>query len=214
MNALITGASSGIGKAISKLFYNNDIGVVSPTRQELNLANEEEVKKYIKQNCQTGIDILVNCAGVNVPFAQEWERILQVNTLTPALLIELLSPYMKRQRFGRIVNISSLYSLRAKEGRMVYAASKAALDSITRTAALELAQYNILVNSVIPGFVLTPMTETNIGLQELQEIEVRIPLERLAQPEEIAELVLFLASRKNTYITGQSIIIDGGLSII
>jgi 3-oxoacyl-[acyl-carrier protein] reductase len=114
---------------------------------------------------------------------------------------------------GRIVGISSAYSLRARSGRSAYSSSKASLDSFLRTVALEYAARGILVNSVSPGFVSTQLTTANNSEAELAELMKKIPLGRFAQPKEVAKLVFFLGSNDNTYITGQSVAIDGGLAI-
>lgn len=119
---------------------------------------------------------------------------------------------MKRKNSGNIINISSIWSKVSKAGRSVYSATKSGLDGITRALAVELGEYNILVNSIAPGFVLTNLTRKNNTDEQIDELMKQIPLKRLADPEEIANLVLFLISNKNTYITGQTIYIDGGFT--
>lgn len=122
-------------------------------------------------------------------------------------------PYMKRNRFGRIVNIGSIWGGIGKPGRSVYSATKHGIHGITSTLAVELAPYNILVNTVAPGQTLTELTLRNNSHEEIRQMEKDIPLGRLAQPEEVARLVLFVGNEENTYITGQQIFIDGGLTI-
>jgi 3-oxoacyl-[acyl-carrier protein] reductase len=117
---------------------------------------------------------------------------------------------MKRRQYGRIVNVSSVWSLVTKEGRLPYSASKSALNGITRTLAVELAPHNVLVNAVAPGYVNTELTRKNNTPEAIKAFAEQLPIQRLAEPREIAELVAFLCSARNSYITGQVIAIDGG----
>jgi 3-oxoacyl-[acyl-carrier protein] reductase len=120
---------------------------------------------------------------------------------------------MAKRGYGRIVNISSIWSVVSKGGRLPYSMSKSGLSGLTRTLAVEVAQFNVLVNGVAPGFVNTELTSQNNSEQDLAAIRAMIPAGRLAEPEEIAEIVSFLCSAKNSYITGQTIVVDGGFSI-
>ncbi len=117
---------------------------------------------------------------------------------------------MKERRWGRIVNISSCYSLVSRVGRMAYTASKSGLNGLTQTAAIELAPFNVLVNAIGPGFVETDMTRQNNTPAQIAALVAQVPLGRMAQPEEIAAFVAFLVSDRNTYLTGQIIPIEGG----
>ena len=117
---------------------------------------------------------------------------------------------MVQQGWGRIVNLSSCYSLVSRIGRAAYSSTKSGLNALTRTAALEYAEYNILVNAVGPGFVETDLTHQNNTPEQIQAICQQIPVKRLGRPEEVAELVFYLGTDQNSYITGQLIIIDGG----
>ena len=135
------------------------------------------------------------------------------NLISPLRLIRGFVSQMKRHKFGRIVNIGSVWAVVSKPGRAVYSASKNGLHGITNTLALELASYNILVNTVCPGFVLTELTEKNNTPEQIEQLCKDIPIGRLAKPEEIAETVFFLGSEQNTYLTGQKIVIDGGFSV-
>ena len=121
---------------------------------------------------------------------------------------------MIKKRYGRIVNISSVWSAVAKPGRVAYAASKSGLDAVTRTTAVEFAKYNVLVNSIAPGFVNTELTKKNNSQTQLEQIKQQIPLGRLAETSEIAEFAAFLASERNTFITGQTILMDGGYTCL
>ena len=213
--ALVTGASRGIGKSIKESLLNEQIEVISPSRNELDLSSSESINDFLT-NLSKSIDILVNNAGIlkvgkhNELSSSDFQEILQVNVIAPFVLMSKLSDSMKENKFGRIVNISSIWSQVSREGRSIYSASKAAVDSLTRSFALELSSYNILVNSIAPGYVNTELIKKNNSQTELDYIKKNIPLGRFAETSEIANLVTFLCSEKNSYITGQVITIDGG----
>ena len=213
--ALVTGGSRGIGKSIKESLMNEQIEVISPSRNELDLSSFESMNNFLT-NLSTSIDILVNNAGIlkvgqhNELSSIDFQEILQVNVIAPFVLMSKLSDSMKENKFGRIVNISSIWSQVSREGRSIYSASKAAVDSLTRSFALELSSYNILVNSIAPGYVNTELIKKNNSQTELDYIKKDIPLGRFAETSEIANLVTFLCSEKNSYITGQVITIDGG----
>ena len=213
--ALITGASGGIGKSIKESLINEQIEVISPSRSELDLSSSESINDFLT-NLSKSIDILVNNAGIlkvgkhNELSSSDFQEILQVNVIAPFVLMSKLSDSMKENKFGRIVNISSIWSQVSREGRSIYSASKAVIDSLTRSFALELSSYNILVNSIAPGYVNTELIKKNNSQTELDYIKKNIPLGRFAETSEIANLVTFLCSEKNSYITGQVITIDGG----
>jgi len=213
--ALVTGVSGGIGKSIKQSLMNEQIEVISPSRSELDLSSFESINNFLT-NLSKPIDILVNNAGIlkvgkhNELSSSDFQEILQVNVIAPFVLMSKLSDSMKENKFGRIVNISSIWSQVSREGRSIYSASKAAVDSLTRSLALELSSYNILVNSVAPGYVNTELIKKNNSQTELDYIKKNIPLGRFAETSEIANLVTFLCSEKNSYITGQVITIDGG----
>jgi 3-oxoacyl-[acyl-carrier protein] reductase len=216
--ALVTGGSRGIGKVISEALCASGFDLLTPSRSELDLGNPDSVLHYIKVNQHQPVSILVNNAGINVPAALEaiavdqWQSTMQVNLTSPFLLIQGFAPQMKKMGFGRIVNISSIFSLVSRENRACYSATKSGINGLTRTAALELAPYGILVNAVCPGYIDTDLTRQNNTPEQIAKISENIPLGRLAQPKEIAEFVAFLCSEKNSYITGQTLAIDGGFT--
>ena len=212
--ALITGSTGGIGKyLVSSL--KEDVTVVSPTRKELDLSSNSSVDDYIS-SLDVPIDIIVNCAGIHKAgncedlTEYDFQNVLQINLIAPFQIISGLAKGMKERKYGRILNISSIWSVIAKEKRSIYSASKSGLDGLTRTLALELAPFNILVNSIAPGYVDTKMIQLYNSEKELENIKKIIPLGRFAKPSEIGELAKFLCSEKNSYITGQIIPIDGG----
>jgi 3-oxoacyl-[acyl-carrier protein] reductase len=213
--ALVTGASRGIGKAIAERLRKDGVEVLAPTRAELDLSSDRSVDTYL--NKLTGsVSILVNNAGINplaeIQAAQDEQiaETLKVNLVSPLRLIRGLLPRMPKGDGGRILNVSSVWSVVAKPGRGVYASAKAGLNALTRTLALEVAADGILVNSISPGFVDTELTRQNLPPEQLREISAQIPLRRLALVTEIAELAAFLCSERNSYMTGQNIVIDGG----
>jgi 3-oxoacyl-[acyl-carrier protein] reductase len=215
--ALITGASRGIGLAITARMRSAGINVLTPTRQQLDLSSNESIDQFLRTS-EEPIDILVNNAGINLiansseVSDKNIEDTIQINLIGPIRLIRGIIPSMIQNNYGRIVNISSIWSMVSKRGRLTYSASKAGLNSITKTLAVELASCNILVNAVAPGYINTELTKMNNTADQIEEIKKLIPLGRLAEPEEIAEVVYFLCSAANTYITGQVITADGGFS--
>lgn len=164
------------------------------------------------------VDVLVNNAGVNKIDAideitdDDWDWINAVNLRGPFLVIRALTPKMKSQKSGRIINVSSIFGVVSKEKRASYSTTKWGLVGFTKAVALDLAPYNILVNAVSPGFVDTELTRRILGDEGIEELVEKIPQQRLANSEEIAKIVLFIASEHNTYITGQNIIVDGGFT--
>jgi len=217
--ALITGASRGIGFAIAELLKKNEIEALVPSHTELDLSSNQSVDSYLSK-LKTSVDILVNNAGIN-PLGeiaqlsdQDIEETIQVNLVSPLRLIRGILPGMLKKNYGRIVNISSIWSTVSKTGRGIYAISKSGINALTRSIAIETAKNNVLINAVAPGFTNTELTKKNNPKEALERIEKQIPLGRLAEPAEIAELVLFLCSEKNSYITGQTILIDGGFTCL
>lgn len=217
--ALITGGSRGIGRAISKRLSAEGCKVILPTRREMDLLSEESIDAYLEA-LQGPIDILVNNAGINFIAAgtdvtDAYIRdTVQVNLVAPLRIIRAIAPVMISQNYGRIVNISSVWGHVTKAGRVTYSMTKAGLEGMTRTWAVELAPYAILVNAVAPGYVETELTRQNNTQEQIEAIKRTIPLARLAAPEEIAEAVAFLVSEKNSYMTGQVIIVDGGYTCL
>lgn len=216
--ALITGGSRGIGKSIKDLFIEHSIDVIAPDRKELNLADNESIKHFM--STIPSIDILINCAGINNLASLEemtptmLQEMVQIDLTAQALLLKYVSFDMIKNNWGRIVNFSSIWSVFSKKRRVMYSLAKAGINGLTAAAAVELGQYNILVNAVAPGFVLTELTYQNNTPEQIKEISESVPVKRMAQPEEIAEFVYFLASPKNSFITGQTLFIDGGFSCV
>tara|TARA_Y100001949_G_C15986794_1_gene331012 strand:- start:120 stop:788 length:669 start_codon:yes stop_codon:yes gene_type:complete len=215
--ALITGTSRGIGSSIKEILQNDEIKILSPSRNELDLSSSESINKFLSEISED-IDIIVNNAGIlKVGKAEEFsvkdfQDILQVNVLAPFQIISGIVGGMKRKKFGRIVNISSIWGEKSKSGRSLYSTSKAALNALTRSFAVEFAEHNILVNSIAPGYIETDMMKQYNSEKELDIIKNSIPMKRFGKKTEISELVKFLCSEKNSYITGQILTIDGGFA--
>lgn len=218
--ALVTGASRGIGASIAERLTVDGCKVLTPTRAELDLASNVSIKAYVASLDNHPIDILVNDAGINRTAnltdveTQDIQDTLQVNLIAPFHLIQLIVPRMRQSKYGRIVNISSIWSVVSRIGRTSYAMSKTALNGMTRSLAVELAPDNILINAVAPGYILTALTSQNNKPEELETIRKTIPTQRLAEPSEIANVVAFLCSEENTYLTGQTIVVDGGYTCL
>lgn len=239
--AIVTGAGQGIGRGIALALAREGAKVVvsdisdkaSEVVKEIEDLGSEAlaVKADVRDSGKTEemakaaidkfgrIDILVNNAGI-YPFKPliemtegDWDRVLGVNLKGVFNCTKAVLPKMIEQKSGSIINISSIAGSVVGYSNLVhYSASKAGMLGFTRAAALELAQYGIRVNAIAPGAVETPGTKA-LGEEPLKQIEQTIPLRRIGQPEDIANLVVFLASDESSYITGQLIIADGGLTI-
>lgn len=207
MNILVTGGSGGLGKEIVSFFRDKGHHVYAPTREELDLT-----KEVIISNPE--YDVVINNAGINplLPITDVTDlEVMTVNYLSPLRIIQQCLPYMKEQKYGRILNIGSIWVEQTKRMRSAYSASKSALDALSRSITAEYAQYNILANTLSPGFIGTTLTYKNNTPDDIEKIKANIPAGRLGDPLEIAHLAYFLTI-ENTYVSGQNIIIDGGFS--
>lgn len=234
--AIVTGGSSGIGRKTVELFIQEGATVIAcdineealtqlkkevpVTTKKLDISSEENWQQVLKEiNEEFGrIDILINNAGVSSDkgLAQttpkDWEFQYKINSLGPFLGMKHVTPYMKENKGGAIVNTVS-YTALIGSGTNAYTASKGATRAISKAAAVDLAPFNIRVNSVYPGVIQTPMSEAVSEMKEaLDYLISHTPLGRLGKPEEVANTLLFLASDEASYITGAEVVIDGGYS--
>jgi NAD(P)-dependent dehydrogenase (short-subunit alcohol dehydrogenase family) len=243
--AVVTGTSSGIGRATAERFAQEGAIVVAIDRRESGLLQlREHYSTVVPAHCDVTdhsrlqhivaqaladygrIDILVNNAGFSFyerhtdSTLEQWRQTQAVNIEAAYFLAKLVVPAMIDQRYGRIVNVSSTQSIASEPIVGAYAASKGAINAWSRSLAVDLAEYNILVNVVAPGCIHTEMSVIN-GVDEttsefFQEWYVRnrkIPLARPGEANEIANAILFLSGDQCTYITGQTLVVDGGLTI-
>jgi len=216
--AFLTGGNRGIGAAIHRELTRRGFEVWAPGRAELDLADPASIERFTKSHA-ADVDALVNNAGINIlkPIpdidAATWKQMQQVNLAAPLALMQWAVPFMRQRRWGRIVNISSIFSLVTRENRAPYSMTKAALNALTRNAAIEFGPDGVLVNALCPGYVETEMTTKNNPPAEIERIKSTIPLERMARPEEMAQIAGFLCSEENNYITGQAVIADGGFTL-
>lgn len=230
--AIITGAASGIGEATATLFRSEGATVVAADRMEgvdivaVDAGSEADVERLVEQTVADhgGVDIFFANAGISGGLAglfeqssADWEEILRVNLIGPFLAIKYAAPHMKQRRGGSIVCTASVAGIRAGAGGVAYSASKAGVINLVKTAAAQLCDSNIRVNAICPGLIETGMTQ---GIYEMaraagkQEMIGQLnPLRRGGEPNEIAQVALFLASDESSYVNGHALVADGGLSI-
>lgn len=217
--AFVTGGSRGIGKGICNALKKNGAEVIAPTRDELDLSDRISIEKYLGNHSLIRPDIFIHCAGINMlagidEISNEiLDKVFQVNYYAPVQLLHEFTKTMKKKNYGRIVFVSSLYAIISRERRIAYSSSKNALTGLMKSMALEMADQNILVNCVAPGYVMTDMTRKNLSQEEIDDIQKNIPTHRFQTVDDIANMCLFLCSDMNKSITGQLIAVDGGFSI-
>ena len=233
---LITGASGGIGKEIAKVLIEHNAGVCISGRniEELNalkeslgkkcfivacdLSKKEEIVELVKKSDDLlgHIDILINNAGITKDniflrmSENEWEDVLSVNLNSTFSILKLITKGMVKRKYGRIINISSIVGVTGAAGQVNYSASKAGLIGLTKSLSQEIATRNITVNCIAPGFIETPMTE-KLDVKRKDAIISSIPMNRIGTPKDLSSAIIFLASQESSYITGQTLHINGGL---
>ena len=186
--------------------------------RQVDFLDDKSMEDFVDFLKNKKIDVLVNNAGINKigSFAEidinDFDKILRVNLRAPFLFCQAVIPKMKKNKWGRIVNISSIFGVITKELRASYSTSKFGLDGMTAALSAEVAEAGILANCVAPGFIDTDLTRNVLGLQGIKDLSEKIPAKRVGNVGEIASLVSWLVSKENTYLSGQNIIIDGGFS--
>ena len=230
----ITGVSRGIGLEIAKSFSNDGYFVIGTSRSKfklknvlssddclhipLDVTNRDKVSLCLKnlQDKDKVPNVLINNAGITKDQLflrmknEDWDEVINANLTSVFNMTKLFIKHMVKNRSGAIINISSVAGLMGNAGQVNYSASKAGLGGFTRALAKEVAARNITVNCIAPGFIETDMTSQFKG-DELNGILKQIPANKMGNPQNIADLALFLASDKGNYITGQTISVDGGL---
>jgi len=239
--ALVTGAARGLGRLIAETFAQcgakvacvdvntdlleatvgsiNDAGGVA-TAHGCDVTDSARVNEVVDEVVTQwgGLQILVNNAGITRDGLimrmkdDQWDSVLAINLRGTFLFTRAACKPLIKGRRGRIINIASVSGLMGNPGQANYSASKAGVIGLTRTVAMELAGRNITVNAVAPGFIQTDMT-ADLGEELIEKIVGQVPLGRLGQPRDVADAVLFLASDAASYITGQVITVDGGLTV-
>jgi 3-oxoacyl-[acyl-carrier protein] reductase len=240
--AIITGGSRGIGKEIVVSFLKNGASVyfidLMPSEfiseyeslakenggtvsySECNVADEEQVTTVVNTIIEEsgGVDILVNNAGITrdgLVFRmsrENWNDVITINLTSAFYMSKAVARSMIQQRSGSVINVSSIVGVHGNAGQCNYSASKAGLIGLTKSLAKEVAGRNVRVNAVAPGFIQTAMTD-KLNDKQKEALSAQIPMVRLGQPEEVAKVTLFLASDLASYVTGQVILIDGGLGM-
>ena len=227
-NVLITGSSSGIGKIAAEKLKTEGYNVFQTGRKKLDIENylsidlsdPKNVNKlynYVKENFGE-IDILINNAGeylyspIDKMKLDETIKIFNSNFISHYYLTSLVVPYMKQKKFGRIVNIASISGVVGEANASLYSATKSAYFGFSKSLALELAEYNITINSISPGWVETPLTNAALNEQEKMETLDVVPQKRFVEPVEIANLIKYLISDSAKGITGQNLNLCAGLT--
>jgi 3-oxoacyl-[acyl-carrier protein] reductase len=236
-NILVTGAAGGIGKSIVQSFdgKGNKILITGTNNEKLNslsnslksksdlaicdlidIKNIEKITDKIKVFFDNKVDILINNAGItrdNIAMRMredQWFDVININLNSTFFLTKEVLKFMVKNRYGRIINISSIVGSSGNLGQSNYAASKAGIEGMTKSIALEIASRGITVNCIAPGFIKTNMTQNLIESSEDKLLE-NIPIKRIGTPEDISSLTAFLASDNASYITGQTFHVNGGM---
>ncbi len=239
--ALITGAGQGIGRACAVIFASKGADLVlldknpeslSEVSNEvvrmgrkimnhiLDLTNLERLRELPEKIRKIGlIDILVNNAGFDRPGTtakidkKRFEEVLSIHVTVPLTLIQLFLPGMRKAGWGRIINVSSIYGITGGKGEVAYSTAKAGIIGLTKSVAKECGQDGVTVNAVLPGLTRTPTIETFMAEKHKNAIITDTPLGRMAEPEEIARVIAFLASDEASFITGTALPVSGGWGV-
>ena len=234
---IITGGSSGLGKTICLQLLKLDASVIITGTKDvapewikaykscnyikvnfLDKSSLDNFINYIKKINK--IDVLINNAGIikfdeigTKDFAEGFQDVLNVNLFSTIQITNEVVINMKINKYGRIINVSSVSGHIVKPYQSSYASTKQGLNGFSKAIAIDLAKYNILANSVCPSTIITPMTKNKLSENQINFLNENHPLKKLATTTDISNVITFLSSSKNTYYTGQSLVVDGGLSL-
>ncbi len=238
-NIIITGATGGIGQTLVRHLNKEGANIlISGTNEEKlknftkqfseklnyvvcdlsNIKNIEEILSGAEKVFKNKVDVLINNAGVTADNLalrmkeEDWHKVININLTSTFFLTKEIIKLMVKNRYGRVVNISSVVASTGNPGQSNYCASKAGIEAMSRSLSLEVAKRGITINCVAPGFIETDMTQ-NILEKNKELILSKIPLLRIGKPEDIASMVCFLSSDASSYITGQTIQINGGMAM-
>lgn len=218
---VLTGHSRGIGKRIKEDLEKSGAIVKGFSSKDFDLTNKKQIEDLSSLlRSLEKIDVCINNAGIiysceigeHPDTRDKYEKLMNINLVAPFEISSACSEVMKKNNYGRIVNISSIAGTRVRDGRSAYSASKHALIGLTKNLSVDLGKYGILANTVSPGFTMTEMTESMLPKKEMESLCKQVPLKRFGTTEDISNAVVFLASEFNTYITGQDLIVDGGFT--
>ncbi len=236
---LITGSSGGIGKSLCEKFIENNCNIICTSSSIekledlkkiygnnnsyylLNFSNKNSFFDSMQQIAQehTDIDVLINNAGITndnlfIRMKEEqWLDVINVNLNSNYYIIKAILPNMIKNKKGNIIGITSVVATTGNAGQANYTASKSAIISMYKSIAIEVAQRNIRINTIAPGFIKTPMTN-KLNEDQINEIMKKIPMKKLGEPEDVANLALFLSSNSSSYITGQTFHVNGGMLMV
>ncbi len=237
-NALITGATGGIGQSICKSLKDKfNLILVARNESKLDevlkenksvikrikcdLTNFNQIREMIEEinKTQLDVDVLINNAGITDDSLfmrmsyEKWENVIRINLNANFLLTSLISKQMIKKKWGRIINITSVVGHIGNMGQANYAASKSGLVGMTKSVAQELAKWNITVNCISPGFIKSNMTD-NLTNEQKEIIKKKIPIGKIGSPDDVANCVEYLASDVSSYMTGETIHINGGMAML
>ena len=230
--AVVTGGTRGIGRATAECLIEHGHSVLVTGTHEgaavpegcaffaVNFEEPAQTAAFVAHLASIKPAILVNNAGVTRPEAfadiglEEIERVHRINLTAPMQLCQAVIPGMRAQGWGRIVNVSSIWGVVSKAERATYSSTKGALNSMTRALAAEVSCEGILANCVAPGFIETDLLRSATTPADRQRLASQVPQKRLGQPEEVGRFIAWLCSDDNSYISGQTLVIDGGYTIV